>query len=141
MKINPKNISGMGVEEIETGEPRRAERKTKTKGILKNSGETKKSRKHHSNHGKHVEINLEQSERKHRSRKHRDENRDSGIYDTPKGSTVKWKEDLNAAYERSRQRSLERSVSAVNRTIVTGSLPDEKHVNLNTTKDIIDNQG
>ena len=102
----------VGVEEQGRG------RRGKTKGILKNPGETKKSRKHHSSHGKHVEINLEQSERKHRSRKHRDSG--SGVYDTPKGSSVKWKEDLSEAYERSRLHRQERSVAAINRTIVTG---------------------
>ena len=48
--------------------------------------------------------------------------RDSqNIYDTPKVSSVKWKEDLSAAYERSRAgRKDAKPVAAVNTSLLQG---------------------
>ena len=100
-------------------------KKQKTKGILKNPGErgSKKHRKHAagSPSGRHVEITPDTptthpTEKRHKSKKHRDS---SNIYDTPKVSSVKWKEDLTAAYERSRRK--DRPVSAVNTSLISGT--------------------
>ena len=60
---------------------------------------------------------------KHRHRSGRHHHRETNIYDTPKGNTVKWKEDLNAAYERSRghrHRRESKTIAAVNPSIITG---------------------
>ena len=104
-------------------------KKQKTKGILKNPGErgSKKHRKHAagSPSGRHVEITPAAAdtpttlptEKRHKSKKHRDS---SNIYDTPKVSSVKWKEDLTAAYERSRSGRKDRPVSAVNTSLISG---------------------
>ena len=94
-------------------------KKQKTKGILKNPGErgSKKHRKH-AGPGPHaVEITTAAVEKRHKSKKHRDSN----IYDTPKVSSVKWKEDLTAAYERSRSGRKDRPVSAVNTSLISGT--------------------
>lgn len=89
-------------------------RKSKTKGILKNGGSSssredvggdpaKRERKQKERRGsepRHVEIRVEPDKKQHRHRKHREgkestghrehnshhHNRDSNIYDTPKGN-------------------------------------------------------